>query len=675
MARAVVEFPARDALSFTCFANTFAHTPTDRKFVYSKTIREMTGSSPELDQWQRLGAIALVGHRGAGKSTLGQLVAADLDRPFVDLDEEVSRRSGRSIDDLVENSIEHFRELEAQTLTSLCEQSPAPIIACGAGVEPRCESALIVWLDREDWSDEVRRSQRPRVRPELREEQEWEWMERTRRPRWREAAHLRLPIPRGRTVEHCASDLVTLLKWACATAENNISQKTWFVPSSPADLQRAIRDRQRFGLAGIEIRSDVFTERPSELAENPYLASLRHDAPGWFERFKDAQTWDIDLRYVTSFFENAPQLGPSQLILSHHPHRPSPSHLEELRSAATRLYRHFDLQPQQLIIKYVPTVGDFEDLREFLDLVASIRGLDYGSTLIPGGPFASWLRPVLAEKNETNYLPVGLRERRPDHPSALDLQGFLPHLTGEAPEQFDGLIGDPVTASQGDLWHRRHSLENDEEPTGYLKIPVPRDKLGVALQILEELPIRGLSITSPLKREAARSDRITNPDDLPALNTLVRSSGADRPWMGTDTDATGMAVSLEHLEARGLEIRRVIVFGRGGASHAVLRGLRSYGCTVVAHISARAGWSEEHSQLSDIDLIVNAAGFYGRHSEYTPPCRAWLDLNYVDVAPPPPNTIHLQGDIFFDAQALAQRSFWIRRATGSSKRHGSHPPS
>ena len=36
-------------------------------------------------------AIALVGLRGAGKSTVGLLLAAKLGRPFVDLDDEIAR--------------------------------------------------------------------------------------------------------------------------------------------------------------------------------------------------------------------------------------------------------------------------------------------------------------------------------------------------------------------------------------------------------------------------------------------------------------------------------------------------------------------------------------------------------------------------------------------------------
>ena len=43
------------------------------------------------------GNLYLVGYRGTGKSTVGQLLAEALDRPFVDLDERIEADAGRSI--------------------------------------------------------------------------------------------------------------------------------------------------------------------------------------------------------------------------------------------------------------------------------------------------------------------------------------------------------------------------------------------------------------------------------------------------------------------------------------------------------------------------------------------------------------------------------------------------
>ena len=44
--------------------------------------------------------LALTGMMGSGKSTVGALVADALGCPFVDLDEEITRREGRSIPEI-----------------------------------------------------------------------------------------------------------------------------------------------------------------------------------------------------------------------------------------------------------------------------------------------------------------------------------------------------------------------------------------------------------------------------------------------------------------------------------------------------------------------------------------------------------------------------------------------
>jgi shikimate kinase len=62
-------------------------------------------------------AIALVGFMGAGKTTVGQLLATRLSWHFLDLDDLVRARDGRSIAQIFEQSGEsQFRELERDVL-------------------------------------------------------------------------------------------------------------------------------------------------------------------------------------------------------------------------------------------------------------------------------------------------------------------------------------------------------------------------------------------------------------------------------------------------------------------------------------------------------------------------------------------------------------------------------
>ena len=62
--------------------------------------------------------IILTGFMGTGKSTIGQLVAACLQRQFVDMDTLIETRQGRPISQIFADEGEpYFRQLEAKLWT------------------------------------------------------------------------------------------------------------------------------------------------------------------------------------------------------------------------------------------------------------------------------------------------------------------------------------------------------------------------------------------------------------------------------------------------------------------------------------------------------------------------------------------------------------------------------
>jgi shikimate kinase/3-dehydroquinate synthase len=115
--------------------------------------------------------IALIGFMGAGKTTIGALVAAQIGRRFIDLDREIERSLQRTIPEVFEEEGEAaFRVIEAErTLETLWRERPAVISLGGGAVETRAirkalqEHALTVLLDievDEAW-ERVRESARP----------------------------------------------------------------------------------------------------------------------------------------------------------------------------------------------------------------------------------------------------------------------------------------------------------------------------------------------------------------------------------------------------------------------------------------------------------------------------------------------------------------------------------
>jgi XRE family transcriptional regulator, aerobic/anaerobic benzoate catabolism transcriptional regulator len=100
------------------------------------------------------GRIALVGLRGAGKTTLGQRAAEALGIPFVELDREVEGASGMELSEIfASHGQSMFRRLERQCLEAVIQRFDQVVIATGGSLvtEPATydlllSSCFVVWL-------------------------------------------------------------------------------------------------------------------------------------------------------------------------------------------------------------------------------------------------------------------------------------------------------------------------------------------------------------------------------------------------------------------------------------------------------------------------------------------------------------------------------------------------
>jgi len=97
--------------------------------------------------------IVLVGFMGAGKTTIGNLLAARLGLPFADSDEVIERRAGRAISQIFADDGEPgFRALEHQVIAELLD-GPALVLALGGGAaqhpqtQAKLTSAQVVYLE------------------------------------------------------------------------------------------------------------------------------------------------------------------------------------------------------------------------------------------------------------------------------------------------------------------------------------------------------------------------------------------------------------------------------------------------------------------------------------------------------------------------------------------------
>lgn len=101
--------------------------------------------------------LVLIGYRGSGKSTVGKDLARNLGLDFLDTDNVIQEKTGRTIREIFATSGEPaFRDLESEALEQLLSQEDlAPsVIATGGGIVMREENreclkklGLVIWLE------------------------------------------------------------------------------------------------------------------------------------------------------------------------------------------------------------------------------------------------------------------------------------------------------------------------------------------------------------------------------------------------------------------------------------------------------------------------------------------------------------------------------------------------
>jgi XRE family aerobic/anaerobic benzoate catabolism transcriptional regulator len=103
---------------------------------------------------QRDGRIALIGLRGAGKTTLGALLAQHLGVPFIELDREIERASGVALATIFDfYGQAGFRRLERRCLERVLDEHPRFVLATGGSLvseaatfERLLETCWTVWV-------------------------------------------------------------------------------------------------------------------------------------------------------------------------------------------------------------------------------------------------------------------------------------------------------------------------------------------------------------------------------------------------------------------------------------------------------------------------------------------------------------------------------------------------
>src|ERR1700745_3131948 len=195
----------------------------------------------------------IVGFMGAGKTTVGRIIAERLGQPFVDSDVLIEQRLGRDIRDVFRTEGEpYFRQLEHDTVAGL-GRGPDAVIALGGGAieDPRTRAVLrnarVVYL-RVSYDEALARVKSDEFRPLL------------HRPALDEVYKRRLSAYEGISVltvdtDGRRPDAVALeaLARLTATPPTNRVAASLAPPDTDSCLRELDRLAPRIGLAGVRL--------------------------------------------------------------------------------------------------------------------------------------------------------------------------------------------------------------------------------------------------------------------------------------------------------------------------------------------------------------------------------------------------------------------------------------
>lgn len=220
-----------------------------------------------------------------------------------------------------------------------------------------------------------------------------------------------------------------------------------------------------------------------------------------------------------------------------------------------------------------------------------------------------------------------------------------------------GIFGDPVAHSFSPMMHNA-ALEAAGIDAVYVPFRVTPGQLREAVAAIRSLGLLGINLTIPHKEAAcALVDELDPVAALSgAVNTIVHRDGR---LVGCNTDGKGLLRAIHEDLATGVEGKRVLLLGAGGAARAALVALASAGAAwigvanrtperaqkLIAKLSphfsgtAFAAYSLDgdfpHQLAGEIDLLVNstAVGLQGAAFPWSPaicvsPTGAVFDMVY-----------------------------------------------
>jgi len=579
-------------------------------------------------------SVFIIGMRGAGKTTTGRWMASILARPFVDLDDELEKRSGMTIPQIINESgrgWEGFRQDECELLRDVMKkQGRGYVFSCGGGIveTPEARELLIshyrsggiVLLVHRDIGQMVEYLMRDKTRPAYSEEIRGVYER--RKPLFQECSNYEYHSPYldpSGGLHKAPEDFARFASMigGKSTHFEDIKKKdlSFFVAltmpnvSSRLDLIR----RVRVGSDAIELRVDLLEDLSPESVGNqishlrsatdlPIIFTLRSESQGG--RFTYTSEEEILPLYRTAMRIGVEYIdlemglsdatikgvldmrqGSTRVIASHH----DPAGKLSWKNGGWQSWYNRALEYGD-VIKLVGVASKMEDnfaLVTFRDRMFAAHGkpiiaLNMGTM----GKLSRVLNRFLTPVSHPD-LPF---KAAPGQLSAAEIRRALA-LVGEVEKKQFYLFGKPIAASRSPALHNV-LFQQTGLPHQYSLFEA--DTVSEVRDLIRAPEFGGASVTIPLKLDIMPllDDISDSARAIGAVNTIipVKSREGTTRLLGDNTDWMGMVYSLRMagltISNPAANVSSGMVVGSGGTTRAAVYALHSLGFSPV-YIVAR----------------------------------------------------------------------------------------
>lgn len=621
----------------------------------------------------------IIGHRGVGKTRWlkkGNRIFTDSQAPgirtkklyFVDLDEEIEKETGKTIDELLlcrgdTGKEKYFRLVEQKVFFNLINKykntNNLVFIVIGAGFKwsdretiPSC-CHVIHFIRETDPHGRVFLN-RPRLKINKAPYEEYMSLYSEREESYRKIRDESFVLPeQDFKFDEPEKYLFGLKKNGLNSI---ITLNKYNLPSDVKKWPDFIRKRLSWGIRFFELRDDQLNSNELSfllkiIPKEKQLLSFRK-AGGFFfsEENLSSVRWDWPLE------KGLPPIPPP--ILSLHERRKE----------------KFDLLCKQLLeykachFKLAVPVNDFEELMQghlwFLEDPEHRSFLPMSKKGKIG--LWRWYRQIFGPQMKLHFI----RESQEGISDQPFLYEHLMTLYNRKDRQllFAAVLGDPVVHSASPAFHRTFF---ERQKVIFTKIVISKaDFTKENLCILQKMGLVFAAVTSPLKRKAFQiCDKVDSyAQSVRSVNTLVFK---DQKWFGSNTDGYGLRALLVKAGVKGSKFKknqkRVVVWGGGGTGKMLEKEL-----PFAEFYSARTGKvrvRKNKDSREEVHTVVWAVGRV-RMPYCVFPLVSWrprlvLDLNYTEDSPGLEYALlvgadYISGKMMFEYQAKKQQDFFLK---------------